>query len=237
MGPRLYRIALVVAIGHFSLIGLMLIFGVGSVVPPTPMPIQLQFISPSGSAGSSSTQKPVQRPTQQSAAKSVPATTDAPTGISTGKSRSFETPSPPPQSMPSVGQEKAEYKAAGSTSAVGGSSAVGAPMASATTSGPALGGAALDSGPRVDASFKGNRLPEYPAMSRRLGEQGVVVLRVFITPEGRAADVQLVKSSGSARLDRSAMESIREWRFVPARQSGRPVGAWYEWRWEFRLDG
>jgi len=94
-----------------------------------------------------------------------------------------------------------------------------------------------DSGPRVDASFKGNRLPEYPAMSRRLGEQGVVVLRVFITPEGRAADVQLVKSSGSARLDRSAMESIREWRFVPARQSGRPVGAWYEWRWEFRLDG
>ena len=74
-------------------------------------------------------------------------------------------------------------------------------------------------------------------MSRRLGEQGVVILRVYITPEGRATDVELVKSSGSDRLDRSAMASIREWRFLPARQSGRPVGAWYEWRWEFSLDG
>lgn len=89
----------------------------------------------------------------------------------------------------------------------------------------------------VDASFQGNRLPEYPAMSRRLGEQGVVVLRVFITPDGRASDVEVVRSSGSARLDRSAMESIRQWRFLPARQGGKAVGAWYEWRWEFRLDG
>jgi len=235
MGPRPYRIALFVAVGHFSLIGLMLMFGVGSVVPPTPMPIQLQFISPSGNTAQPSTQRPAQRPTPQSATKSATTTTPAAAPI---KPRSAETSPALSQSMPIAGQSVAESKAGGSTGA-GGSSAAGAPTASVTTGGPAITGtgAVGDSGPRVDASFKGNRLPEYPAMSRRLGEQGVVVLRVFITPEGRAADVQLVKSSGSARLDRSAMESIREWRFVPARQSGRPVGAWYEWRWEFRLDG
>lgn len=89
----------------------------------------------------------------------------------------------------------------------------------------------------VDASFAGNRLPEYPAMSRRLGEQGVVVLRVLIGADGAAGDVQLIRSSGSARLDRSAMETIRQWRFVPAVRGGKPVSAWYEWQWEFRLSG
>lgn len=74
-------------------------------------------------------------------------------------------------------------------------------------------------------------------MSRRLGEQGVVVLKVLITPDGRASEVLLLMSSGHARLDRSAMDTIREWRFVPARKGGRPVAAWYEWRWEFRLSG
>lgn len=88
----------------------------------------------------------------------------------------------------------------------------------------------------VDASFRGNRVPDYPAISRRLGEQGVVVLRVLITPDGRASEVQLVKSSGSGRLDGAAIETVKQWRFVPAVRGGRPVPAWYEWRWEFRLN-
>lgn len=74
-------------------------------------------------------------------------------------------------------------------------------------------------------------------MSRRLGEQGAVVLKVLITPDGRAAEVLVVASSGYPRLDRSAMDTIREWRFVPAVKAGKPVAAWYEWRWEFRLNG
>ena len=108
---------------------------------------------------------------------------------------------------------------------------------SAASAPPAVLGGAEDRQPTVDASFRGNRIPEYPAMSRRLGEQGVVILRVLITPDGQASEVLLVKSSGSSRLDRSAMDSIREWRFVPALKGGRPVSAWYEWRWEFRLSG
>jgi periplasmic protein TonB len=89
----------------------------------------------------------------------------------------------------------------------------------------------------VDASFRGNRLPIYPTMSRRLGEQGTVTLRVLITPEGQAAEIKIIKSSGSARLDQSAIDAIRVWRFVPAQRAGQPIAEWYEWRWEFRLDG
>jgi periplasmic protein TonB len=94
-----------------------------------------------------------------------------------------------------------------------------------------------DRQPTIDASYRGNPLPVYPAMSRRLGEQGVVVLRVLIDANGRAVDVQIQRSSGSGRLDQAALEAIREWRFVPARRGGKPVPEWYEWRWEFRLNG
>lgn len=74
-------------------------------------------------------------------------------------------------------------------------------------------------------------------MSRRIGEQGVVMLRVLIGADGRASEVMLLKSSGSARLDQSAMDTIRQWRFVPALKGGKPTPAWYEWQWEFRLSG
>ena len=93
-----------------------------------------------------------------------------------------------------------------------------------------------DRQPTVDASARGNRIPDYPIQARRLGEQGVVVLRVLITPDGRASEVQLAQTSGSTRLDRAAIDAVREWRFMPALRGGRPVSAWYEWRWEFRLN-
>lgn len=87
----------------------------------------------------------------------------------------------------------------------------------------------------MDASFAGNRLPEYPQMSRRLGEQGTVMLRVLIGADGTAGDVRLVRSSGSERLDQSAIDAIRQWRFVPALRGGKPISSWYDWQWEFRL--
>jgi len=90
--------------------------------------------------------------------------------------------------------------------------------------------------PKVDASFKGNPLPSYPTMSRRLGEQGSVVLRIKITPNGAASEVQVLQSSGYTRLDRSAIDAIQQWKFIPASQDGQAVAAWYEWRWTFQLN-
>jgi protein TonB len=111
------------------------------------------------------------------------------------------------------------------------------PPLTASPSPASANNAADDRQPTVDASFRGNPLPVYPPMSRRLGEQGVVVLRVLIDANGRAVDLQVQRSSGSARLDQAALEAIREWRFIPARRGGKPVPEWYEWRWEFRLNG
>ena len=62
-----------------------------------------------------------------------------------------------------------------------------------------------------------NPPPKYPAESRKLKEQGVVLLKVMVTAAGRAAEVQLQRSSGYPRLDEAALKAVRRWEFNPAR--------------------
>ena len=80
--------------------------------------------------------------------------------------------------------------------------------------------------PRFDADYLDNPAPVYPALSRRLGEQGRVLLRVHVLADGSASHVEVRESSGFERLDRAARETVARWRFVPARQGEQPVAAW-----------
>jgi protein TonB len=80
--------------------------------------------------------------------------------------------------------------------------------------------------PRFDADYLDNPRPLYPALSKRTGEQGRTLLRVHVTVDGRAAEVQIKTSSGSERLDQSALNAVRQWRFVPARRGEEAVAAW-----------
>lgn len=83
-----------------------------------------------------------------------------------------------------------------------------------------------DSPPRFDADYLSNPAPDYPAASRQLHEQGSVQLRVFVTADGRAGDIRVHQGSGFERLDQAAIDAVRRWRFVPARQDDGPVAAW-----------
>jgi protein TonB len=80
--------------------------------------------------------------------------------------------------------------------------------------------------PGFQADYLHNPAPAYPALSRRLGEEGRVLLRVYVDPDGLPARVELRTSSGFPRLDDVALETVRRWRFVPARQGENPVAAW-----------
>lgn len=67
--------------------------------------------------------------------------------------------------------------------------------------------------------------PPYPALSRRLGEAGVVVLRVELSETGHVATARVNTSSGHARLDEAALAAVRTWRCTPASRNGQPVRA------------
>jgi protein TonB len=80
--------------------------------------------------------------------------------------------------------------------------------------------------PRFDADYLNNPKPVYPSSSRRLGEEGKVVLRVHVTPEGHSGEIELKSSSGFSRLDKAARDAVAQWRFVPARRGDEPIAAW-----------
>jgi len=68
--------------------------------------------------------------------------------------------------------------------------------------------------------------PVYPALSRRLGESGQVLVRVEIDTTGRASHTQLLRSSGHRRLDESALAAVRAARFKPYTENGVPLAVW-----------
>ncbi len=78
--------------------------------------------------------------------------------------------------------------------------------------------------------------PPYPALSRELGEEGVVLLRISVGAGGEFEQVQLLRSSGFIRLDRAARDGVRSWRFDAAWQAGQPVAASIDIPVRFRLD-
>ncbi len=80
--------------------------------------------------------------------------------------------------------------------------------------------------PRFDAAYLNNPPPNYPTLSRRMNEQGKVFLRVHVQPSGLPDQVELKTSSGFPRLDNSAIEAVKHWRFVPAKQGNDAVAAW-----------
>lgn len=81
--------------------------------------------------------------------------------------------------------------------------------------------------PRTDARHYRNPAPTYPRISRRLGEEGTVVMEILITPEGTVAEARLKKSSGFSRLDKAALDIIKKWKYIPAMQGGKAISYWY----------
>ncbi|AVT12618.1 energy transducer TonB, partial [Paracidovorax avenae] len=90
--------------------------------------------------------------------------------------------------------------------------------------------------PSSDAAYLNNPKPAYPAISRRLGEQGKVVVRVLIGADGLPQKVELNKSSGYDRLDRLAMETVMRYKFVPGKRNGVPETMWNLVPFNFVLD-
>ncbi|GLH71654.1 hypothetical protein GETHLI_01560 [Geothrix limicola] len=90
--------------------------------------------------------------------------------------------------------------------------------------------------PRFDAAYLQNPEPTYPALSKRFGEEGRVILRVLVNPEGQPEQVEVRQSSGHARLDQAALGTVRRWRFTPARRGSERLAAWVLVPLSFQLD-
>ena len=135
-----------------------------------------------------------------------------------------------PQATPSPSKKLAERptltSAATATNAAATTAEASAPPAPPTPAAatPAREAPVAVVPPRFDAAYLSNPAPTYPSASKRMGEEGRVLLRVQVGADGRPTDVSIAKSSGFSRLDDIARETVlRSWRFVPARQGEQAV--------------
>lgn len=130
----------------------------------------------------------------------------------------------------SIATDKAGFLQSGDSSMTG-NSGEGSGGSNGRTGAGNGGGTGQSGGGGVSArpDYSVNPKPLYPLIARRLGAQGVVVLRVQVREDGSVAAVELARSSGFAMLDESASRTVREsWRFLPARIDGIPVASWVE---------
>ena len=174
------------------------------IAPPEPLPVTQQATSNvrQRTARQETRPKPVERTSLQ------PAT--SPRAIAAPEAADVTPPVPSPPV---------------STSADAANLAASASSPSAPSTSAARDAQPASALPRFDADYLRNPAPAYPPLSRRLREQGKVLLRVVVRADGLPDCVELRRSSGSARLDEAALEAVRTWRFVPARNGETPITA------------
>ncbi len=90
---------------------------------------------------------------------------------------------------------------------------------------------------RMEAKLRsGDLQPPYPASEERLGNEGMVVVRVTVGPDGRVKAVEKVRATSDAFFRSTERHALRAWRFAPATEDGRPVESRKTMTLTFRLD-
>lgn len=149
---------------------------------------------------------------------------DIPSASPTPQARPVQQVTPTPQPVkPQAPIQEMALRTDSSTSSNTSTATSAAPPAAGSTK----VGAPSVIEPSADADYLKNPPPAYPRTSRRLGEQGTVIVRVFITTQGLPEKTEVRTSSGFARLDQAALEAVQRWRFVPGRRSGTPEAMWF----------
>ncbi len=76
----------------------------------------------------------------------------------------------------------------------------------------------------ADADYKSESLknaqPRYPMYSRKMRQEGVVIVSAEVLTDGSANEVRVAASSGIKLLDEAALEAVKQWKFTPAKRDG-----------------
>lgn len=94
----------------------------------------------------------------------------------------------------------------------------------------------VDTEPDYKANYLSNPRPPYPMVARRMGWEGKVVLNVEVLAEGTCGAINVFRSSGRELLDNAALNTVKNWKFVPARSGGRAITKWFRVPINFSLE-
>ena len=97
---------------------------------------------------------------------------------------------------------------------------------SETTGQPEASGIAGTNTEIAYPDYRLNPKPKYPKTARKRGYEGKVKLKVFVLANGKVGKIEVVSPSGYEILDKSALEAVRSWVFVPGRENGKEISSW-----------
>ena len=86
------------------------------------------------------------------------------------------------------------------------------------------------------AGYLNNPPPEYPAVAARQRWEGTVLLRVRVLSTGKVETIEVAKSSGHKILDDEAVQTVRNWLFMPSRRGAMAIDGWATVPIEFKID-
>ncbi|MDO9177923.1 MAG: energy transducer TonB [Agitococcus sp.] len=79
--------------------------------------------------------------------------------------------------------------------------------------------------PIFDAAYLKNPQPSYPVFAKKRQQQGIVMLKVKVSIDGKAEVIELAESSGFSLLDEAAQLAVAKWQFIPARRGDVVIAA------------
>ena len=120
-----------------------------------------------------------------------------------------------PAERPAAKITAAEGRGSGERSGGNHSSARGEGGAGGSQAGGSGGSGAGSSAANAIRATGSIARPPYPTISQENGEEGTVVLKIMVSPDGKVTNVGVAKSSGFARLDRAARNAGKNGRFQP----------------------
>jgi TonB family protein len=85
------------------------------------------------------------------------------------------------------------------------------------------------------ARYAENPKPSYPEEAREKGMEGEVLLRVEVLANGRVGQIEVRRSSGHEILDQSALSTVKQWKFIPARRGNELIPCWVNIPIKFQL--
>lgn len=89
---------------------------------------------------------------------------------------------------------------------------------------------------KFNADYLNNPKPDYPDVSIRLHEEGIVILKVAVSASGHADTIMIEKSSGFDRLDVAAKKAVNGWIFIPAKKGDANIFSWVLVPVKFKLE-
>ncbi len=91
-------------------------------------------------------------------------------------------------------------------------------------------------GAKLNTRFSKQFQPPYPSGLLRMGEEGMVTVRVLVGTDGRAKQIELIDSPHDGFWTATKRHALKKWRFEPATKDGAPFESWMTLKVRFQIN-